>query len=645
MNKRKYKSSEKLNFESEYNADDKENNESSDTENNNIDNSNSKFNSSKNTYSSKENTNQNFKKKNIKSTFEKVESSKRYFNKAKSNTHFDSKVKERPSNKQSFKKQESKKSKLNFDENEKITRTKDKKEKSNIRFDRKFKKEEKKISKLKKDSEKLEQKLKSKKYKDKTVKSANKSAISTTSLIATYMSSGKEENYGVDASYKSLRVVENTFRKFDKIANNKKKKLNKKQTKLHNKIDKEERNLFYKKNLAEFKKTESYQKSSKAKQFFKRKIYKKQLSKKYKNSKVNRMKKYVKESAKKFTTFIKAKNMKLLSIVLAIVILIFLLANIGSSVMNMLVAVTGNTISTNYLSDKDTLTTTNQEFSSYEYALQDEIDNIEKNYPNYDSYRIRGDSVGHDVNQLLSYLTAKNGNFKFDDNTKSELRELFNKMYKKKYTSRTYTRHDSKGNFYTYKVLTLTITKKSINTIADEDFSGFKNNLIHYKALLESSGGMGEYFGGASGDLSEIVNNSDFNNPGLIFTNEKVKALFNEAEKHIGKRYVFGANGPANFDCSSFVCWSYTKSGVKNMPRTTAQAIFDNYCIKIDVSEARAGDIIFFTGTYDSGSPISHVGIYAGSGYMLHAGDPIQYANLNNKYWKDHFYTFGRLKN
>ncbi len=217
-------------------------------------------------------------------------------------------------------------------------------------------------------------------------------------------------------------------------------------------------------------------------------------------------------------------------------------------------------------------------------------------------------------------------------------------MYKKKYTSRTITKYDSDGDPYDYTILTLTITKKRIDEIAKEDFSGLKNNLIHYKALVEASGGMGDYFGGAGGDLSEIVNNPDFNNPGLTFTNEKVKALFNEAEKHIGKRYVFGANGPANFDCSSFVCWSYTKSGVKYMTRTTAQAIFDNYCTKVSVSDARAGDIIFFTGTYDSGSPISHVGIYAGGGYMLHAGDPIKYSNLNCKYWKDHFYTFGRLK-
>lgn len=76
---------------------------------------------------------------------------------------------------------------------------------------------------------------------------------------------------------------------------------------------------------------------------------------------------------------------------------------------------------------------------------------------------------------------------------------------------------------------------------------------------------MGAFFGSKDGNLSEIVENPNFGNSGIAFSEERVKELFAEADKHIGKRYVFGANGPANFDCSSFVCWSYTHSGVKNM--------------------------------------------------------------------------------
>lgn len=137
--------------------------------------------------------------------------------------------------------------------------------------------------------------------------------------------------------------------------------------------------------------------------------------------------------------------------------------------------------------------------------------------------------------------------------------------------------------------------------------------------------------------------NGNFTNPGIAFDNETARRLFSEAEKHLGKRYVFGSNGPNTFDCSSFVCWSFTKSNVYNLPRTTAQGIF-NKSTPIKRSDAKAGDLIFFKGTYSTSNNVTHIGIYAGNGMMIHAGDPIQYASIDTNYWKNHFYAFGRLR-
>lgn len=145
-------------------------------------------------------------------------------------------------------------------------------------------------------------------------------------------------------------------------------------------------------------------------------------------------------------------------------------------------------------------------------------------------------------------------------------------------------------------------------------------------------------------------NNGYNNNPNYDFPSDVdfesyedwVKALLEEAKKHLGKRYVFGSNGPNTFDCSSFVTWTFTHSGVKNMPRTTAQGIY-NSTERISKDELRPGDIVFFTGTYDAGRPVTHVGIYVGDGTMIHAGDPVQYANLNSNYWKNHYYGAGRV--
>ncbi|MDD3229809.1 MAG: peptidoglycan DD-metalloendopeptidase family protein [Oscillospiraceae bacterium] len=119
-------------------------------------------------------------------------------------------------------------------------------------------------------------------------------------------------------------------------------------------------------------------------------------------------------------------------------------------------------------------------------------------------------------------------------------------------------------------------------------------------------------------------------------------ALLYEAEKHLGKPYVFGASGPDTFDCSGFICYTLNRSGTASVGRTTAQGLY-NLCTPLSRDEAKPGDLIFFTGTYSTPSACSHVGIYVGNGAMIHAGNPVQYASINTRYWKEHFYAFARL--
>ncbi len=121
--------------------------------------------------------------------------------------------------------------------------------------------------------------------------------------------------------------------------------------------------------------------------------------------------------------------------------------------------------------------------------------------------------------------------------------------------------------------------------------------------------------------------------------------VFAEGEKYLGFPYVWGGSTPeTSFDCSGFVCWTYTNSGVYNLPRTTAQGIY-NQCKKISFFEARPGDLVFFEGTYEAPpKTVTHVGIYAGDGKMLHCGDPIKYTSTQNAYWKSHFCGYGRLE-
>ena len=64
----------------------------------------------------------------------------------------------------------------------------------------------------------------------------------------------------------------------------------------------------------------------------------------------------------------------------------------------------------------------------------------------------------------------------------------------------------------------------------------------------------------------------------------------------------------------------------------------------IPLSEAKAGVLVFFHSTYNSGSYVSHVGIYVGNNQMYHAGDPIGYADLTSTYWQQHLIGAGRIK-
>jgi len=116
----------------------------------------------------------------------------------------------------------------------------------------------------------------------------------------------------------------------------------------------------------------------------------------------------------------------------------------------------------------------------------------------------------------------------------------------------------------------------------------------------------------------------------------------NEALKYQGWKYVYGGSDPnTSFDCSGLTQWCFGKAGI-SLPRT-AQMQYDA-TQHIPLSQAKAGDLVFFHSTYDAGSYVTHVGIVISPIQMYHAGDPIGYADLNNSYWQQHLIGAGRIK-
>ena len=95
------------------------------------------------------------------------------------------------------------------------------------------------------------------------------------------------------------------------------------------------------------------------------------------------------------------------------------------------------------------------------------------------------------------------------------------------------------------------------------------------------------------------------------------------ARSKLGKRYVWGAEGPDSFDCSGYVYWVMKHSGVAGVKvkRYTAQGIYNaykRYSIGRSVSKAQPGDIILF-GRNKSRHSIYHAAIYYGNGKVIHA--------------------------
>lgn len=131
------------------------------------------------------------------------------------------------------------------------------------------------------------------------------------------------------------------------------------------------------------------------------------------------------------------------------------------------------------------------------------------------------------------------------------------------------------------------------------------------------------------------------------FDDELVQAIMDEALKYEGWKYegwkyVYGGASPTtSFDCSGLTQWTYAKAGI-TLPRT-AQQQYD-VTQHIPLSEAKAGDLVFFHSTYNAGSYITHVGIYLGDNRMFHAGDPIGYTDLTSSYWQQHLVGAGRIK-
>ena len=294
-----------------------------------------------------------------------------------------------------------------------------------------------------------------------------------------------------------------------------------------------------------------------------------------------------------------------------------------------------------YLSSDNEITSTNDTYAAMEDALQNKIDRIPQDHPGYDEYRYDLDDLNYDPYVLTSYLTAKYKEYALSD-VQAELQSLFDAQYTLTLTPITETRYDSEGNPYSWCVLKATLRNNNLGNVVatrmDED------QKKAYDLYQETLGNRSYLFaGGGAGGNGTAPAGLDYAPTDEALLDSRFAGMIHEAEKYLGYPYVWGGSTPStSFDCSGFVSWVINNSGNGwNVGRQTANGLLG---CTARVTEPKAGDLIFFQGTYDTAGA-SHVAIVVDpeQKIMIHAGKPIQYASYDTAYWNQHFMCYGRL--
>ena len=295
------------------------------------------------------------------------------------------------------------------------------------------------------------------------------------------------------------------------------------------------------------------------------------------------------------------------------------------------------------------------QYCEMEAELQRYLDTYESTH-DYDEYHFDLDTIEHDPYVLISIITALHQGEWTLDEVQGTLQMLFDRQYiltedvvvETRYRTETDTWTDADGNTHTdtyqvpYDYYICTVTLENFNLSHVPVYIMSEEQLGMYATYMATLGNRPDLFPG-SGYIGKYVEGSytDYDIPPEALDDEVFAAIIKEAEKYLGYPYVWGGSSPStSFDCSGFVSWVINHSGW-DVGRLGAQGLC-NICTPVSSANVKPGDLVFFTGTYDTPG-VSHVGIYVGNNMMIHCGDPISYANLNSSYWQSHFYRYGRL--
>ena len=343
------------------------------------------------------------------------------------------------------------------------------------------------------------------------------------------------------------------------------------------------------------------------------------------------------------------------AIAAAILLMLAFLLNGLSSCSVIMDGVGSGIAASTYPSQDADMLSAEAQYCAMEAELQHYLDTYESTH-DYDEYHFDLDTIEHDPYVLISMITALHQGEWTLDEVQGTLQMLFDRQYiltedvvvETRYRTETDTWTDADGNTHTdtyqvpYDYYICTVTLENFNLSHVPVYIMSEEQLGMYATYMATLGNRPDLFPG-SGYIGKYVEGSytDYDIPPEVLDDEVFAAIIKEAEKYLGYPYIWGGSSPStSFDCSGFVSWVINHSGW-DVGRLGAQGLC-NICTPVSSANVKPGDLVFFTGTYDTPG-VSHVGIYVGNNMMIHCGDPISYANLNSSYWQSHFYRYGRL--
>ena len=339
-------------------------------------------------------------------------------------------------------------------------------------------------------------------------------------------------------------------------------------------------------------------------------------------------------------------------IALACCLLIFSLQSCVSSMASVGNGLVGAVAASTYVSEDADILGAEAAYCALEDKLREYLASYERTH-GYDEYHFDLDEIEHDPYVLISMLSALHEGAWTVDEVQGTLQSLFEKQYilteevvvEERYYYETDTWTDDEGNTHTdryrvyYDYYISYVTLENFNLSHVPIYTMSEEQLSRYALYMATLGNRPDLFP-ESGYVPKYTNPPpEHDIPEEYLADETFAAILAEAEKYVGFPYVWGGSNPStSFDCSGFVSYVYNQCGW-DFGRLGAQGLYN---ISTRTNNPKPGDLVFFTGTYDTPG-VSHCGIYVGDGWMLHCGDPISYANLNSSYWQSHLYAYGKL--